>query len=177
MKSLDYTERAQTETLSPADVLRWYPDGISGFHGRTGDVIPRYAGNRRYEWRIGETTDDTEQTLAVARALLGARLLSHTAVGRELLICRKSIHPDVSMWAFHRQGDASIIALDGDGCGAAMRVAPVGVLYSPERWGKLVRAACESSFPTHVANSPSAPRRPSPEPSPGPWRGSPRRKC
>jgi len=164
MKSLDYTERAvacfkalasgdaigkQTETLSPTDVLRWYPDGISGFHGRAGDVILRYAGNRRYEWRIGETTDDTEQTLAVARALLGGQPLSHTAVGRELLTCRKSIHPGVSMWAFHRQGDASSIALDGDGCGAAMRVAPVGVLYSPERWDELVRAACEASFPTH----------------------------
>jgi hypothetical protein len=46
----------QTETLSRADVLRWYPSGIIGFHGHPGDVIPRYAGNRRYEWRIGETT-------------------------------------------------------------------------------------------------------------------------
>ena len=56
MKSLDYAERAvtcfkalasgdaigkQTETLSPAGVLRWYPDGISGFHGPAEGVIPR----------------------------------------------------------------------------------------------------------------------------------------
>ena len=59
----------QTEMLSRADVQRWYPGGIAGFHGQPGDVIPRYTG-KRYEWRIGETTDDTEQTLAVARALL-----------------------------------------------------------------------------------------------------------
>ena len=53
MKSLDYTERAvacfkalasgdaigkQTETLSRAGVLRWYPDGISGFHGAQGTL-------------------------------------------------------------------------------------------------------------------------------------------
>jgi len=30
-----------------------------------------------------------------------------------------------------------------------MRVAPVGVLYSPERWDELVRGACESALPTH----------------------------
>src|SRR5215467_8956779 len=50
----------KTETLSRADVQRWYPGGIGGFHGQPGEVIPRYAG-KRYEWRIGETTDDTEQ--------------------------------------------------------------------------------------------------------------------
>ena len=52
----------QTEMLSRTNVQRWYPGGITGFHGRPGEVIPRYAG-KRYEWRIGETTDDTEQTL------------------------------------------------------------------------------------------------------------------
>jgi len=112
-------------------------------------VIPRYAGNSRYEWRIGETTDDTEQTISVARALLSAPELSHTVVGRELLKCRKSIHPGVSMWAFHQSGDPNRVALDGDGCGAAMRVAPVGVLYSPERWDDLIRGAYEASVPTH----------------------------
>ena len=139
----------QTETLSHPDVRRWYPEGIRGFDGRPGDVIPRYAGNPRYEWRIGETTDDTEQTIAVARALLNARGVSHTAVGKELLKCNKSLHPGVAMWAFHETGDANRIATEGDGCGAAMRVAPVGVLYSPERWDELVRGTYESSIPTH----------------------------
>jgi len=140
----------QTEMLSYTDVRRWYPDGISGFHGPPGDVIPRYAGNRKQEWHIGETTDDTEQTMAVGRAVLSEQGVSHTAVGKELLKCRKSIHPDVkSMWTFHQLGDPSRTASDGDGCGAAMRVAPVGVLYSPERFDELIRGAYESSIPTH----------------------------
>src|SRR5438876_12363141 len=84
----------QTETLSRADVQRWYPDGITGFHGRAGTVIPRYSGTR-YEWRIGETTDDTEQTLAVARALLREGKPRHESIGRALLQCRKSPHPGV----------------------------------------------------------------------------------
>lgn len=140
----------QTEMLSHADVRHWYPDGISGFHGPPGGVIPRYAGNRKHEWRIGETTDDTEQTLAVARALLSQQGVSHAVVGKELLKCRKSVHPGVkSMWTFHQLGDPARTASDGDGCGAAMRVAPIGVLYSPERFDELARCAYESSIPTH----------------------------
>jgi len=77
----------QTQTVSRADVLRWYPGGIAGFHGQPGEVIPRYAG-KRYEWRIGETTDDTEQTLAVTRALLREARASQQAIGQELLQCR-----------------------------------------------------------------------------------------
>ena len=138
----------QTETLSPADVRKWYPGGITGFHGRPGDVIPRYAG-KRYEWRIGETTDDTEQTLAVARALLARGDADHEAIGTELLHCRKSVHPGVSMWSFLQAGDPARIASGGDGCGAAMRSAPIGVIYSSSRLDELMRGAYECAIPTH----------------------------
>ena len=127
---------------------RWYPGGIAGFHGQPGDVIPRYAG-KRYEWRIGETTDDTEQTLAVARALLRDRRATHQAIGQELLHCKKSLHPGVSLWTFVQLGDPSRIASDGDGCGAAMRAAPVGVLYPSSRLPELIRGAYECAIPTH----------------------------
>ena len=60
----------QTEMLSHEEIANWYPGGVRGFEGQPGDVIPRYAGNSKHEWRIGETTDDTERTVAVARALL-----------------------------------------------------------------------------------------------------------
>src|SRR5262245_41126516 len=138
----------QTETLSRADVRRWYPDGVTGFHGRPGDVIARYAG-KRYEWRIGETTDDTEQTLAVTRALLREGHATHQAIGRELLQCKKSLHPEVSLWSFVQLGDPSRIASDGDGSGAAMRAAPIGVVYPLSRLDELIRAAYECAIPTH----------------------------
>src|SRR5688500_14184651 len=85
----------QTETLSREQVRRWYPDGLRGFEGAPGSVIPRYAGNSKHEWLIGETTDDTEGTIAVARAILADGAVRHTSVGRELLTCRKSVHPGV----------------------------------------------------------------------------------
>lgn len=138
----------QTEMLSRADVHRWYPGGITGFHGQPGEIIPRYAG-QRYEWRIGETTDDTEQTLAVARALLSRGRASHESIGQELLQCKKSLHSGVSLWTFVQLGDPSRVATEGNGCGAAMRAAPIGVFYPSSRLDELIRGAYECAIPTH----------------------------
>jgi len=138
----------QTETLTRADIRKWYPGAITGFHGRPGDVIPRYLG-KRYQWRIGETTDDTEQTMAVARAILREGNAGHEAIGKELLQCKKSVHPGVSMWSFFQLGDPARIASEGDGCGAAMRVAPVGAIFPPDSLDRLIRGAYECAIPTH----------------------------
>lgn len=140
----------QTETLSREAVVRWYPDGVRGFEGRPGAVVPRYAGNRKREWRIGETTDDTERTIAVARAILRGGDVGHASVGRELLTCSKGVHPGLaSLWEFHQAGDPARVAVSHDGCGAAVRVAPVGILYSSRRLDEIVRGAREASIPTH----------------------------
>lgn len=140
----------QTEMLSTEDVLRWYPNGIRGFEGTPGDVIPRYRGNSKREWRVGETTDDTERTLAVARAIIADRGVSHVIVGREMLGCRKCVHPGVkSLWEFHQAADPARIATAHDGCGAAIRVSPVGILYKSDRLDELVTGAWEASVSTH----------------------------
>jgi ADP-ribosylglycohydrolase len=140
----------QTETLSRADVTRWYPHGVRGFEGEPGSVIPRYAGNSKRQWRIGETTDDTERTVAVARAILAEGSVSHARVGREMLGCTKSVHPGVkSLWEFHQAADPDRIAVEHDGCGAAVRVSPVGILYASHRVDDLVSGAREASISTH----------------------------
>jgi ADP-ribosylglycohydrolase len=140
----------QTETLSRDAVRRWYPDGVRGFEGPAGTPIPRYAGNAKREWRIGETTDDTERTIAVARAILHDGEVGHTSVGRQLLECRKSVHPGVtSLWEFHQAGDPARVTQRHDGCGAAIRVAPVGILYSSRRLDEIVTGAREASISTH----------------------------
>ena len=141
----------QTELLSHEDVLRWYPHGIRGFEDTPGSIIPRYIGNRKREWRIGETTDDTERTIAVARAIIGERgRVDHTSVGREMLRCTKSVHPGVkSLWEFHQAADPARMAKNHDGCGAAIRVAPVGIVYRSDRFDDLVTGAREASVSTH----------------------------
>jgi ADP-ribosylglycohydrolase len=143
----------QTEMLSSADVRRWYPHGIQGFEGTPDTIIPRYVGNSKRQWRIGETTDDTERTIAVARAIMADRNVSHVSIGREMLRCTKSVHPGVkSLWEFHQAADPMRIATDHDGCGAAIRVAPVGIFYTSDRAGDLVNGAREASISTHGAS-------------------------
>jgi len=140
----------QTETLSHHGVLGWYPGGIHGFEGSPGTSIPRYVGNARRAWRIGETTDDTEGTIAVARAILRERNVHHASVGRELLKCTKSVHSGVkSLWEFHQARDPARVTQRHDGCGAAIRVAPVGALYKSDRLEDIVAASREASISTH----------------------------
>ncbi len=140
----------QTETLSRAGVLRWYPNGIAGFEGPPGSIIARYVGNSKREWLIGETTDDTERTVAVARAILEDGDVRLASVGRELLKCRKCIHPGLrSLWEFHQAADPVRVAHLHDGCGAAIRVSPVGMRYRSSRLDRIVDAAREASISTH----------------------------
>jgi ADP-ribosylglycohydrolase len=140
----------QTENLSRDDIARWYPRGVRGFEGRSGTVIPRYASNRKHQWRFGETTDDTERTIAVARAILRDGDVRHASVGRELLACKKSVHPGVkSLWEFHEAGNPTRVTLDHNGCGAAIRVTPVGILYRSHRLDDIVEGARQASISTH----------------------------
>src|SRR5207245_718107 len=118
----------QAEMLSHDEVLHWYPHGIRGFEGTPGAIISRYAGNSKHEWRIGETTDDTEGTVAVARAIITERNVSHLSVGREMLRCTKSVHPGVkSLWEFHQAADAARIATVHDNLRRLPRLRPVEV--------------------------------------------------
>jgi ADP-ribosylglycohydrolase len=53
------------------------------------------------------------------------------------------------MWSFLQIGDPARIASGGEGCGAAMRTAPVGVIYPSNRLADLIRGAYECAAPTH----------------------------
>jgi ADP-ribosylglycohydrolase len=140
----------QTEGLSRDGVLRWYPDGVRGFEGVSGIVIPRYAGNVKRKWKIGETTDDTEHTIAVAHAILEDGDVRHSTVGRKLLACTKCVHPGIkSLWEFHQAGDPDRVTQHHNGCGAAVRVSPVGVLYCSDRLDEIVEGSREASISTH----------------------------
>ncbi|MGH7720122.1 MAG: ADP-ribosylglycohydrolase family protein, partial [Gemmatimonadaceae bacterium] len=60
------------------------------------------------------------------------------------------VHPGVkSLWEFHQAADPMRIATVHDGCGGAIRVAPVGIFYTSDCLDELVSAAREASIPTH----------------------------
>jgi ADP-ribosylglycohydrolase len=53
------------------------------------------------------------------------------------------------LWEFHQAGDPARIATRHDGCGAAIRIAPIGIVFRPTRFDDLVNGAREASIPTH----------------------------
>lgn len=138
----------QTETLSFEQIKDWYPNGINGFEGEIGTIMPRYE-NRHYDWKFGETTDDTEQTIAVAKAIIEEGKVTHSKIGEKLMLCKKSNRPTLSLGRFQQLGDVNRVSFDGDGCGAAMRVAPIGIIYSSDKIQEIVSAVFESCIPTH----------------------------
>jgi ADP-ribosylglycohydrolase len=88
--------------------------------------------------------------VAVARAILQDGDVRHASVGRELLACVKCIHPGLkSLWEFHQAGDPARVTDRHDGCGAAVRVAPVGILYRSHRSEEIVAGARQASISTH----------------------------
>jgi ADP-ribosylglycohydrolase len=138
----------QTESLKYEDIKQWFPDGITSFHGEIGSVMPRYDGGH-YFWRFGETTDDTEQTTSVARVVAKEGRVTHSLLGKQLLLCKKSNRPTLQLGKFQQIGDPCRVAFAGDGCGASMRVAPIGALYSTRKIEELVSGVFEASIPTH----------------------------
>lgn len=54
-----------------------------------------------------------------------------------------------SLWEFHEAADPTRVTLDHNGCGAAIRVAPVGILYRSHRLEEIVEGAHQASISTH----------------------------
>lgn len=134
---------------APPDVLaQWHPGGINGFEQEPGLKIPRFA-HRTYKWRTGEWTDDTEQTVAVARAVIAAGTVDHRAIATELMTCVKSVHPPCSISRLVDSGDIGRVAYAGNGLGAAMRVSPAAIATAPQGLRAVAAAAFESAVPTH----------------------------
>lgn len=138
----------QTESLHFEAIPQWFPNGISGFHGEIGSIMPRYAG-KHYFWKFGETTDDSEQTLSIARVIAKDGEITHSSVGKELMLCQKSNRPTLLLGQFQQIGNPARVAFEGDGCGAAMRSAPIGALFTTRRMNDLVSSVFEASIPTH----------------------------
>ncbi|MDQ3262109.1 MAG: ADP-ribosylglycohydrolase family protein [Myxococcota bacterium] len=132
------------------------PLGVTGFVPHSG--------------RVGLYSDDTQMTITVARALLDSDLGDLDDVMRHIKV-------EFSAWARAPENDRSpgqacldgIARMDrgvhwfssGDpyskGCGAAMRVAPIGLLFrdDPEKLIEVARATaiCTHAHPTGVASA------------------------
>lgn len=108
--------------------------------------------------RAGQVTDDTQQAMAVAAAILEEGEVTPEGVARHLLAWyRRAVRPETpwvgpstrrAMEALLRGADPRTTGAGGSTNGGAMRVAPVGCRYpgDPERAARAAAVACR---PTH----------------------------
>ena len=142
----------QTEGMTPEEIKQKFNivfDYGSGMPGSPNEKL-----------RPGQYTDDTEQTLILARSIVEAgkfdpvlfskKLVEHYAIilskpgsnrgwGRTSLDSCRRLQSGTS-WK-ESGGDSPT-------CGSSMRISPIGLLY-PDNIDQLERTAVESSLPTH----------------------------
>ncbi|MDR1895774.1 MAG: ADP-ribosylglycohydrolase family protein [Prevotellaceae bacterium] len=66
-----------TEFFSKEEVLKYYPDGLNDYAQIVGD-------RHRSRWQTGDWTDDTDQTLCIAKAIIKDRDIVPETVAQEL---------------------------------------------------------------------------------------------
>ena len=121
------------ETKTPAQIRTQFgPDGITDF--KSAGLYPP-----------GTYTDDTQMSLAVARALIaaGGSAPLYKAMGDEFVAWSKSPENDRSPGVTSMKGCARLAVgvspleagiVESKGCGSAMRAAPVALASSSRRW-------------------------------------------
>lgn len=142
----------QTEGMSPGEIKQKFNIVF--------DYGPGMPGTPNEKLRPGQYTDDTEQTLILARSILEAgkfdpvlfskKLVEHYAMivsdpgsnrgwGRTSLDSCKRLQ---SGTPWNESGG------DSPTCGSSMRISPIGLLY-PVNLEQVERTAVDSSLPTH----------------------------
>lgn len=107
---------------------------------------------------LGEVTDDTGQTLIIAELIISGQPLTPHTVGQTFAVWARESHASGSTYlgpssrrALERLmagEDPEATGRDGTTVGAAMRVAPVGIVHAGDLQGA-VRDAVATSLPTH----------------------------
>lgn len=119
------------------------------YGGRITGLLPMgaFASRDGHLWRRGQVTDDTISTLRVAGAVL-----EHGRVEREAINAALASAP-IDGWPawgrFHEAVKRGQPRLRRSGIGAAMRIAPVGLLHPPDRPRDLafdVALTCDSHY-------------------------------
>lgn len=142
----------QTEGMTPAEIIQKFNVVF--------DYGPGRRGSPNEKLRPGQYTDDTEQTLILARSIIKARTFDPALFSKMLVEhCEKILtNPDLNRgWGSTTLGACQRLLSgipwkesggDIPTCGSAIRVSPVGLLY-PGKHAGLEDCAFTSSLPTH----------------------------
>ncbi|HEX3015409.1 MAG TPA: ADP-ribosylglycohydrolase family protein [Desulfobacteria bacterium] len=103
-----------------------------------------------FTWEKAEVTEDTRQTVALAKAVLAKGKVDQLAIAGRLLECGpKGIGVSSRLFHFILTGDLGHVSLKGSGTGAATRIAPVGIVNTTENMTKLVSDVVKATAMTH----------------------------
>jgi len=142
----------QTEGMSPAEIKQRFNIVF--------DYGPGMPGSPNEKLRPGQYTDDTEQTLILARSIVEAGKFNPVLFSKKLVEHYAMIISEPGSnrgWGYtsldsckQLQSGISWNESGGDSptCGSSMRISPIGLLY-PDNSDQLERTAVESSLPTH----------------------------
>ncbi len=143
--------------LPPQEIQRIYGK-IIGFEEPLPDHI-YHAG-----YKAGQVTDDTEQTLFVAEALLESKKVDSENIARYLLKWYEMVggaesnavgpSTKAALERISRGENLELAGRRGDTNGAAMRISPVGILHSAiqSRITRIVKDVYRVCLPTHGSN-------------------------
>ncbi|MEW6193960.1 MAG: ADP-ribosylglycohydrolase family protein [Bacteroidota bacterium] len=144
-----------TSLMDPVTIRKIFPERIT-------KLLPAPEGHMIHNKMLaGEITDDTQQTLLLADLFIEEKKFTRYGVARKLLEWAKSLNAFQSMIL----GPSSLRALKmiddgipveetgsmGDTNGAAMKIAPVGIVH-PGDYRAVVDDVAEVCIPTHNTN-------------------------
>ncbi len=141
-----------TSLLTPAQIRELFPEGITGFQ----PAPPHHLIHEHMA--AGSITDDTQQTLLLARHLIEYGEVDATRMAWSLIRWAEEVNGFDSLYL----GPSTRRALEqirdgvpvekagwmGDTNGAAMRISPVGIFF-PGEYEEAIKTAAEVCKPTH----------------------------
>lgn len=146
-----------TELWSVAQIQRTYPAGITDFvtGPRTNTIAMNYL--------RGQYTDDTSQALLILDSLRAQRWeVSPTDLAQRFLAWAKSVHAfernilgpssKAALLAIQAGQDPQHVTRQAVTNGCAMRIAPIGTLFTPEQLPELVKMVVAITRVTHATD-------------------------
>jgi ADP-ribosylglycohydrolase len=127
------------------------------YHSPITDLVRPQRGpmkkKKKMKWEFCQTSDDTIFTLAIARAILNEEFICRRNVVCELRAIADPMISNIGLNCLKEADNPDYFHPEGVGPGSAMRVSPIGLIWSPCHLEELVEDVIKTSVITHGDSS------------------------